>query len=127
MIGFIIGTDAGYSSIVFYLFIYLFMNLGAFTCVILFSLRTGTDQISAYSGLYQKDPLLTLSLSLCLLSLGGNSTLSRIFRQNLHFLGWLAIRCLHFGTRGFDYKCNFHLLLHPRCQNDGGQRAARNV
>ena len=91
MIGFIIGTDAGYSSLVFYLFIYLFMNLGAFTCVILFSLRTGTDQISAYSGLYQKDPLLTLSLSLCLLSLGGIPPLAGFFGKiYIFWAGWQA-------------------------------------
>ncbi len=71
MIGLVLGTEAGYASMIFYLMIYLFMNLGAFICVILFSLRTGTDQISEYSGLYQKDPLLTLGLSVCLLSLGG--------------------------------------------------------
>lgn len=91
MIGFIIGTDAGYSSVVFYLFIYLFMNLGAFTCVILFSLRTGTDQISAYSGLYQKDPLLTLCLSLCLLSLGGIPPLAGFFGKiYIFWAGWQA-------------------------------------
>lgn len=70
-IGLLAGTDAGYASMMFYLMVYLFMNLGAFTCVILFSLRTGTDRISEYAGLYQKDPLLTLGLSICLLSLGG--------------------------------------------------------
>lgn len=91
MIGFIVGTDAGYSSLVFYLFIYLFMNLGAFTCVILFSLRTGTDQISEYSGLYQKDPLLTLSLSLCLLSLGGIPPLAGFFGKiYIFWAGWQA-------------------------------------
>ena len=91
MIGLIIGTDAGYSSLVFYLFIYLFMNLGAFTCVILFSLRTGTDQISAYSGLYQKDPLLTLSLSICLLSLGGIPPLAGFFGKiYIFWAGWQA-------------------------------------
>ena len=91
MIGLIIGTDAGYSSLVFYLFIYLFMNLGAFTCVILFSLRTGTDQISAYSGLYQKDPLLTLCLSICLLSLGGIPPLAGFFGKiYIFWAGWQA-------------------------------------
>jgi NAD(P)H-quinone oxidoreductase subunit 2 len=91
MIGFIIGTDAGYSSLVFYLFIYLFMNLGAFTCVILFSLRTGTDQISEYSGLYQKDPLLTLCLSICLLSLGGIPPLAGFFGKiYIFWAGWQA-------------------------------------
>lgn len=91
MIGLIIGTDAGYSSLVFYLFIYLFMNLGAFTCVILFSLRTGTDQISEYSGLYQKDPLLTLCLSICLLSLGGIPPLAGFFGKiYIFWAGWQA-------------------------------------
>ncbi|MGK7872359.1 MAG: NAD(P)H-quinone oxidoreductase subunit N [Xenococcaceae cyanobacterium] len=91
MIGLIARTDAGYSSMVFYLLVYLFMNLGAFTCVILFSLRTGTDQISEYSGLYQKDPLLTLGLSICLLSLGGIPPLAGFFgKLYIFWAGWQA-------------------------------------
>ncbi|WP_008314275.1 NAD(P)H-quinone oxidoreductase subunit N [Leptolyngbya sp. PCC 6406] len=91
MIGLIIGTDAGYASMVFYLLIYLFMNLGGFTCVILFTLRTGTDQISEYSGLYQKDPLLTLGLTICLLSLGGIPPLAGFFgKLYIFWAGWQA-------------------------------------
>ncbi|QZZ18602.1 NAD(P)H-quinone oxidoreductase subunit N [Leptothermofonsia sichuanensis E412] len=91
MIGLVIGTDAGYSSMIFYLLVYLFMNLGAFTGIILFSLRTGTDQISEYSGLYQKDPLLTLALSICLLSLGGIPPLAGFFgKLYLFWAGWQA-------------------------------------
>jgi NAD(P)H-quinone oxidoreductase subunit 2 len=91
MIGLVVGTDAGYASMVFYLLVYLFMNLGAFTCVILFSLRTGTDQISEYSGLYQKDPLLTLGLSVCLLSLGGIPPLAGFFgKLYIFWAGWQA-------------------------------------
>jgi NAD(P)H-quinone oxidoreductase subunit 2 len=91
MIGLVIGTEAGYSSMIFYLLVYLFMNLGGFTCVILFSLRTGTDQISEYSGLYQKDPLLTLCLSICLLSLGGIPPLAGFFgKLYIFWAGWQA-------------------------------------
>ncbi|NEP80895.1 MAG: NAD(P)H-quinone oxidoreductase subunit N [Okeania sp. SIO3B3] len=91
MIGFLANTEAGYASMIFYLLIYLFMNLGGFTCVILFSLRTGTDQISEYAGLYQKDPLLTLGLSLCLLSLGGIPPLAGFFGKiYLFWAGWQA-------------------------------------
>lgn len=91
MIGLVAGGDAGYSSMVFYLIIYLFMNLGAFAGVILFSLRTGSDKISDYSGLYQKDPLLTLALSLCLLSLGGIPPLAGFFGKiYLFWAGWQA-------------------------------------
>ena len=88
LIGLIAGTQAGYASIVFYLLVYLFMNLGGFICVILFSIRTGTDQISEYSGLYQKDPLLTLGLSICLLSLGGIPPLAGFFGKI--YLFWAA-------------------------------------
>ncbi len=91
MIGLLAGTQAGYSSMVFYLLVYLFMNLGGFACIILFSLRTGTDQISEYSGLYQKDPLLTLALSICLLSLGGIPPLAGFFGKiYLFWAGWQA-------------------------------------
>ena len=91
MIGLIAGTEAGYSSMMFYLLVYLFMNLCGFTCVILFSLRTGTDQITEYSGLYQKDPLLTLGLSLSLLSLGGIPPLAGFFGKiYLFWAGWQA-------------------------------------
>jgi NAD(P)H-quinone oxidoreductase subunit 2 len=91
IIGLIAGTEAGFSSVVFYLLIYLFMNLGAFTCVILFSLRTGTDRIAEYAGLYQKDPLLTLGLSICLLSLGGIPPLAGFFGKiYLFWAGWQA-------------------------------------
>ena len=91
MIGLIAGTDAGYSSMIFYLLVYLFMNLGAFTCVILFALRTGTDQISEYAGLYHKDPAITLCLSICLLSLGGIPPLAGFFGKiYLFWAGWQA-------------------------------------
>lgn len=91
MIGMIIGTEAGYASMVFYLFVYLFMNLGGFACVILFSLRTGTDRISDYAGLYQKDPFLTLALSICLLSLGGIPPLAGFFGKiYIFWAGWKA-------------------------------------
>jgi NAD(P)H-quinone oxidoreductase subunit 2 len=89
MIGLILGTDAGYASMIFYLIVYLFMNLGGFACIILFTLRTGTDEISEYSGLYQKDPLLTLCLSICLLSLGGIPPLAGFFgKLYLFWSGW---------------------------------------
>lgn len=91
MIGLVAGTEAGYSSMIFYLLVYLFMNLGAFICITLFALRTGTDQISDYAGLYQKDPILTLCLSICLLSLGGIPPLAGFFGKiYLFWAGWQA-------------------------------------
>ncbi|WP_026100566.1 NAD(P)H-quinone oxidoreductase subunit N [Synechococcus sp. PCC 7336] len=91
LIGLAIGTEAGYSSALFYLIIYLFMNLGAFLCVTLFALQTGTDEIAEYSGLYQKDPFLTLCLTVCLLSLGGIPPMAGFFGKiYLFWAGWQA-------------------------------------
>jgi NAD(P)H-quinone oxidoreductase subunit 2 len=91
MLGMILDTEAGYSAMVYYLLVYLFMNMGAFACVILFSLRAGTDEITEYSGLYQKDPLLTLCLSVCLLSLGGIPPLAGFFgKLYIFWAGWQA-------------------------------------
>lgn len=90
MIGLTLGTEDGYSSMLVYLGTYLFMNLGAFMAVVLFSLRTGTDEITAYSGLYQKDPFLALVLSVCLLSLGGIPPLVGFFGKI--YLFWAGIQ-----------------------------------
>jgi proton-translocating NADH-quinone oxidoreductase chain N len=88
MIGIIAGDFNGYTSMIVYLLFYIFMNLGIFACIILFGLRTGTDNIRDYNGLILKDPLLTFSLALCLLSLGGIPPLSGFFGKL--YLFWCA-------------------------------------
>uniref|UniRef100_A0AAU6PBM7 NAD(P)H-quinone oxidoreductase subunit 2, chloroplastic n=1 Tax=Pohlia lutescens TaxID=2779719 RepID=A0AAU6PBM7_9BRYO len=88
MIGIIVGDFNGYTSMIVYLLFYIFMNLGTFACILLFGLRTGTDNIRDYSGLILKDPLLAFSLSLCLLSLGGIPPLSGFFGKL--YLFWCA-------------------------------------
>ncbi|HRD41626.1 MAG TPA: NAD(P)H-quinone oxidoreductase subunit N [Prochlorococcaceae cyanobacterium AMR_MDS_5431] len=89
MIGLVSSTEDGLAAMILYTAAYLFMNMGAFACVILFSIRTGSDKISDYAGLYQKDPLITLGLSLCLLSLGGIPPMLGFFGKiYLFFAGW---------------------------------------
>nr|YP_009682233.1 NADH-plastoquinone oxidoreductase subunit 2 [Fissidens nobilis]QDQ38646.1 NADH-plastoquinone oxidoreductase subunit 2 [Fissidens nobilis] len=88
MIGIITGDFNGYASMIVYLLFYIFMNLGTFACIILFGLRTGTDNIRDYNGLILKDPLLTSSSALCLLSLGGIPPLSGFFGKLYSF--WCA-------------------------------------
>nr|YP_010188674.1 NdhB [Entosthodon attenuatus]QZJ47477.1 NdhB [Entosthodon attenuatus] len=91
MIGLVTGNFDGYTSMIVYLLFYIFMNLGTFACIILFGLRAGTDNIRDYSGLILKDPLLTFSLALCLLSLGGIPPLSGFFgKLYLFWCAWKA-------------------------------------
>nr|BBF90984.1 NADH-plastoquinone oxidoreductase subunit 2 [Lepidothamnus intermedius] len=92
LIGMINGnSNNGYASMITYILFYIFMNLGAFACIVLFGLRTGTDNIRDYAGLYTKDPFLALSLALCLLSLGGIPPLAGFFgKLYLFWCGWQA-------------------------------------
>ncbi|CAN6483005.1 unnamed protein product [Victoria cruziana] len=79
IIGIIVGdSNDGYASIITYMMFYISMNLGTFACIILF-------------GLYTKDPLLALSLGLCLLSLGAILPLASFFgKLYLFWCGWQA-------------------------------------
>nr|YP_009988195.1 NADH-plastoquinone oxidoreductase subunit 2 [Sedum lineare]YP_009988210.1 NADH-plastoquinone oxidoreductase subunit 2 [Sedum lineare]QNM38433.1 NADH-plastoquinone oxidoreductase subunit 2 [Sedum lineare]QNM38448.1 NADH-plastoquinone oxidoreductase subunit 2 [Sedum lineare] len=92
IIGIIVGdSNGGYASMITYMLFYISMNLGAFACIVLFGLRTGTDNIRDYAGLYTKDPFLALSLALCLLSLGGLPPLAGFFgKLHLFWCGWQA-------------------------------------
>lgn len=58
-------------SILTYMLLDISMNRITFACIVLFGLRTGTDNIRDYAGLYTKDPFLALSLAPCLLSRWG--------------------------------------------------------
>ena len=89
IIAIIAGTSDAYASMIIYLITYIFMNLGAFACVIIFGLRTGTDQIRDYTGLYLKDPWLAFCLTICLLSLAGMPPLAGFFgKLYLFWSGW---------------------------------------
>nr|AOQ30698.1 NdhB [Taxus chinensis] len=84
-------SNNGYASMITYMLFYIFMNIGTFSCIVLFSLRTGTDNIRDYAGLYTKDPFSAFSLTLCLLSLAGIPPLAGFFgKLYLFWCGWQA-------------------------------------
>ena len=72
LVAFVAGNDIGTSGILFYLMAYAFMNLGAFTCVILLG-KKGEENIliSDYAGIGFKYPLLAASMTIFLLSMAG--------------------------------------------------------
>jgi len=72
LITFVIGDPSLSSSILFYCLAYTFMNIGAFTVVIMLSKREGEDtSLEAYAGLAGRHPLVALSMAIFLLSLAG--------------------------------------------------------
>ena len=48
--------NGGYVSMITYMLFCISMNQGTFACIVSFGLRTGTDNIRDYAGLYTKDP-----------------------------------------------------------------------
>ncbi len=90
MIGLAIATPDGYTSLMFYILVYLFMNLGAFAGATYFALRTGSDEIADYSGLWRKDVFLTICMSVFLLSLAGIPIFAGFFGKV--YLFWAGIK-----------------------------------
>jgi NADH-quinone oxidoreductase subunit N len=61
----------GMNGVIFYLFAYLFTNVGAFAAVVAFENATGSVTISDYAGLIRRAPWLAAALFLFFLSLIG--------------------------------------------------------
>ena len=71
MIGMLAMNELGLASVAFYMFAYLFTNMGAFAIVTLFEDKTGSCEIADYDGLARSSPFVALSLTIFLLSLTG--------------------------------------------------------
>jgi NADH-quinone oxidoreductase subunit N len=65
------GGPMGNSSVYFYAFVYLFMNLGAFGVVVCLANALESSDLSAFAGLGKKSPLLSALFVLFLVSLAG--------------------------------------------------------
>ncbi|HZQ50197.1 MAG TPA: NADH-quinone oxidoreductase subunit N [Candidatus Dormibacteraeota bacterium] len=72
LIGVIAGGQAGLSAVLFYLFVYLFMNFGAFAVVTLLSEADGDhDRIADLEGLGRRSWPMALLMTVFMLSLAG--------------------------------------------------------
>jgi NADH-quinone oxidoreductase subunit N len=72
LIGVIAGGKAGLSAVLYYLFIYMFMNFGAFAVVTLLAGPDGDrDRISDLSGLYKRNWPMAVLMTIFMLSLAG--------------------------------------------------------
>ncbi len=65
------GHEAGMTALLFYVVVYLFMNLGAFGVTALVSWETGSDDIGSFTGLMRRAPWLAVPMVICLVSLIG--------------------------------------------------------
>jgi NADH-quinone oxidoreductase subunit N len=65
------ASRAGDASVIYFVLIYVFSNLGAFGVVSLISAQTGRETIDDYKGLYANNPLLSWVMAFSLFSLAG--------------------------------------------------------
>ncbi len=71
MMGLATLTREGAGAVLFYLIVYLFMNLGAFAVVAYLRNLTGSEDLSSFRGLVSRSPLLVVTFGIFLLSLLG--------------------------------------------------------
>jgi NADH-quinone oxidoreductase subunit N len=71
LVGITGSSRAGTASVIYFILIYIFSNLGAFGVVSLIYALTGKDRIEDYKGLYATNPLLSWVMAISLFSLAG--------------------------------------------------------
>ncbi|MGZ8431183.1 MAG: NADH-quinone oxidoreductase subunit N [Candidatus Deferrimicrobiaceae bacterium] len=98
LMGFVLLTSVGLKAILFYLVVYLFMNLGAFYVVVLVANGSRSEDISDFSGLGSRAPVAAVSLAIFLFALTGIPPFSGfigkvyLFAEVIHQgVYWLAL------------------------------------
>jgi NADH-quinone oxidoreductase subunit N len=72
LIGIVAGTTRGVSAMLIYLFVYAFMQMGAFAIVVMMRRRDAIgDELKDLSGLYFRHPAAAVAMLIFMLSLGG--------------------------------------------------------
>ncbi len=96
LIGLAVGNEIGVRGIMIYMAIYLFMNLGAFTCI-LCMIRGGrmVEGIDDLAGMSRSHPLVALAMALFMFSMSGIPPLAGFFGKLYIFLA--AIEAGHYA------------------------------
>jgi NADH-quinone oxidoreductase subunit N len=94
------GAESEYSymaieGLLYYLCVYLFMNLGAFAIVALIRNQTFSEEIEDYKGVSQQSPLLAVCMAICLFSLVGIPPLGGFYGKAFIFAAVLKAASVH--------------------------------
>ena len=71
LVGITGSSQAGSASVIYFILVYIFSNLGAFGVISFVSAATGKETIDDYKGFYRTNPLLSWVLAISLFSLAG--------------------------------------------------------
>ena len=85
LMGAVLLTPEGLGAIIFYLIVYLFMNLGAFYVVVLIANESGSEMIEGYRGLASRAPYVAGAMAIFLFSLTGIPPFAGFFGKWLLF------------------------------------------
>ena len=98
LLGIIGANQLGMSTVIYFVMVYVFSNLGAFGVAQAIERATGKELISEYNGLYKTNPKLSLLMTLAVFSLAGIPPLAGYFGKFFLFMGaasqgfyWLVI------------------------------------
>ncbi len=86
ILGIYSGTAQGINATIYFMFIYIFSNLGAFAVIESIENKTGKENISDYNGLYKTNPRLSLLMLLSLFSLAGIPPVAGFFGKFFLFM-----------------------------------------
>ena len=71
LVGIASAGASGHAAVIYFILIYIFSNVAAFTVVGLISEKTGKETISSYASLYKSNPVLAVIMMLAVFSLAG--------------------------------------------------------
>lgn len=113
LLGLCVFSVYSFSSVLFYLFFYVFANIGAWSAIILFYNSCKSDEISDFRGLIYHRPYYVIAFTLILLSLAGIAptcgfvaklfVFSAVARSGFVFLPFLGVAMLASVIMVFAY------------------------
>lgn len=122
LIGFAVGTPAAHEAVLYFLLVYLFMNVGAFAVVV--ALANGgrdRDRFDDYRGLAQRRPALAALLTLFLVALGGMPATGGFIAKFTMFAAaiqsgfvWLTVIAVLGSAVSFYYYLRLPVLMYMR-------------
>lgn len=85
MLGIIAANTIGLASMLFYIIVYVFSNLGVFAVISAIENKTGKVDMNDYDGLHKTNPWLSFAMTLALFSLAGIPPFAGFFSKFMIF------------------------------------------
>lgn len=85
MLGVMTESELGLASMMYYIFVYIVSNLGAFTVISAIENKTGKIGMDDYDGLHKTNPWLSFAMTLAMFSLAGIPPFAGFFSKFLIF------------------------------------------